>query len=167
MVRKNREPLYAPCQGLPSRQYWVWTFMSSVTLSELRTWNDPPMHSGWRSFAPVVMLDGHVYWQNKKRIEVIYQLDDVDDATEEEVEELLALLKDVQSTIDGYLRVRGTGSILLKKISLQRHSIAQAIEAIKRGYAPGKLPPEQERMSLAQDRLREIGLRPTERECVR
>jgi hypothetical protein len=133
--------------------------MSSVALRQLRTWNDPPAHSGWRALAPVMVLDRHIYWQNKKRIEIVYQVDDVDDATEEEVEELLALLQEVVATIDGYLRVRGTGSMLLKKIGMQRHSIAMAIDALKRGYPPGKLPPEAERAALANRRLQEIGTR--------
>lgn len=133
--------------------------MSTVALRELRTWNSPPTHSGWHSFVPVMALDGHVYWQNKKRIEIIYALDDVEGATEEEIEELLALLGSVQSTIEGYLRVRGTGSILLKKIRRQHHAISIAIESIQRGYAPGKLPSEADRLSVANSRLQEIGLR--------
>jgi hypothetical protein len=134
--------------------------MSSVTLRELRTWNDPPADAGvWRSLAPVAMFDSHIYSENKRRIEIIYQLDDVEQATEEDVEELLAILKGVVDTIDGYLRLRGTGTMLLKKIGVQRHSIAMAIDAIKRGYAPGKLPSEAERIALANARLQEIGSR--------
>lgn len=133
--------------------------MSTLVPRELRSWNDPPVHSGWRSFVPVMALDGRVYWQNKKRLELIYQLDEIECASEEDIEELIRLLKDVHSTIAGYLRVRGTSSPLLKKIRLQQHSLASAIDAIQRGYAPGKLPSEADRLALGNSRLQEIGLR--------
>jgi hypothetical protein len=133
--------------------------MSSIALQGLRTWNDPPVHSGWRSLAPVLVLDGHVYWQNKKGLEALYQIDTIDDLPEESIEELLSILTSALSTIDGYLQIRGTNSMLLKKISIQRNALIQAVEAIKRGYAPGHLPSEEQRIELGRKRLREIGLR--------
>jgi hypothetical protein len=131
--------------------------MSSVALQSLRTWNVPPVHSGWRSLAPVFLLDTQIYWQNKKGLEVLYGAGNhLEAATEEAIDDLIVLLKGVIETIDGYLTVRGTGTVLLKKIAGQRHCVAMAIDAIKRGYLPGQLPPEDDRIALGNRRLREV-----------
>lgn len=133
--------------------------MSSTVLHELQRWDQPPSsHTGLRSWEPVFLLDRRVYWNNKKGIETLYQLGaGIDAATEEQLEELIATLSSILATVDGYLKLRGTESGTLRRIRAQRCTIVDAIECLKRGYAPGKMPPVEDRLELANKRLQEAG----------
>jgi hypothetical protein len=132
--------------------------MSSIAaIPELNYWDTPPSHSGWRSLQPVFCLDLQVYWQNKKGIDRLYALGDaLDTATEEDLEGLVDLLAGVLQTLEGYLKVRGTATLTLRRIRQQRAVVEDALESIKRGYAPGRMPSEEERSALARKRLRHI-----------
>lgn len=82
---------------------------------------------------------------------------EMNDLTEEGFEELVTVLSGVLGTMDSYLKLRGTESTTLRRIRAQRHVIAEALECIKRGYAPGKMPSVDERLELGNKRLHEVG----------
>src|SRR5687768_2085660 len=122
--------------------------MSALQMPQsLLCWDTPPSHGGLRSLQPVFVLDLQIYWQNKKGIEQLFRLQPLlETATDDDFDELNRLLSGVLRTIDGYLKVRGTGSLLLRKIRAQRPIIVDAIESIKRGYAPGTMPKPDDRI---------------------
>lgn len=124
---------------------------------ELIAWDRPPVHAGWRSLEPVFLLDLRVYWQNKKGIEWLYSLGpNIDAASEDRLEEILEVLRNVLNTVDGYLKLRGTETPVMRRIRSQRAIVADALESLKRGYAPGQLPPESHRLELGNRRLGQI-----------
>lgn len=134
--------------------------MSSSALQEILRWDHPPVaHPTLRAFEPVFVLDWRLYWQNKKGIESLYDRElasGIETCSEEAFEKLVNLLSDVLGTIDSYLKVRGTEGPILRRIRHQRCVIADALEAIKRGYPPGQVPKESERLRVASTHLRQV-----------
>jgi len=121
----------------------------------LSHWTQPPVHAGLRGLEPVLMLDWRIYSHNKRGIETLYQLGPaLETASDDDFDDLIKVLGDVLQTIDGYLKVRGTESWLLRKIRTQRHVVADAVECIKRGYAPGQMPSRDSRIAMANSHMR-------------
>jgi len=138
--------------------------MSSLEMSPpvaaIAQWGAPSQQGGWLALAPVIVLDWEVHSHNRAGIEALYKLDSVIESfDDDDFDHVIEVLTSVLGTIDGYIQIRGTGTMLLRKIRSQRQIVSQAIEALKRGYAPGTVPSESDRLTIASSRLREIGIR--------
>jgi hypothetical protein len=131
--------------------------MSGTALNEILRWDRPPAtHPALRAIQPVFLLDWQIYGHNKRGIESLYgeQLASlIPSCSEEDFERLIDSLRHVLGTIDSYLKVRGTEGPILRRIRQQRCVIVDAVEAIKRGYAPGQVPKESERLATASTHL--------------
>ena len=115
------------------------TRMSDRILEELGHWSNEQYGGRWTSFAPIVLLDRRLYSRNRKGIERLSEWQQSIGRFEEEedFERALHALTAVLGLIDAYLSIRGSDTSLLRRISGQRQEINNAIEALKRGYAPG------------------------------
>jgi hypothetical protein len=112
--------------------------MSRNIVDELTHWVEPPPQGAWTSLTPVVLLDWTMYSRTRKSMERLGELRPLIERFEEEpFERVLHTLGALLGRIDGYLKIRGTSTPLLQRISAQRRDIQTAMEALKRGYAPG------------------------------
>ena len=126
--------------------------MAITAFTELLRWDMPTQRGSLASLEPVILFDWHVHSCNKKGIELLNAKElasQLPSLSEDDFEQLIALLSSVLGTIDAYLKLRGTEGLILRRIRRQRCVVSDAIESIKRGYAPGAMPTEEERLSVA------------------
>ena len=80
----------------------------------------------------------------------------VDSLSEEDFSTVVESLVTAIDRFDWYLSVRGDKGFFRARIKAQRDRLAEALECLKRGYAPGHLPSEEDRLESASDLFNDV-----------
>ena len=82
--------------------------------------------------------------------------DAVEHFSEEDFCTAIDSIEAAKRELDWYLSARGDRGLLRARIREQRDRIGEALHCLRRGYAPGHMPSESERMVLGEERLRKV-----------
>ena len=110
------------------------------------------------AFAPVAAADWLMYRLGRRVTDILNGVapDAVDNFSEEEFCAVIESIEAAKHELDWYLSVRGDRGMLRTRVRQQRDSIAEALYCLRRGYAPGHMPSESDRLALGEERLREV-----------
>lgn len=117
-----------------------------------------PTLAGLPSLTPLVVADWRLYRLAKKFSRLLFNItpDEISDVSDEDICDVTDLTSKVVQVIDGYISARGNAGLIRRRLKEQRDKIANALNCIKRGYAPGHMPTDAERLALAERRFKEI-----------
>ena len=82
--------------------------------------------------------------------------DAVDGFSEDDFCAVIESIEAAKHELDWYLSARGDRGLLRTRVRQQRDRIAEALDCLRRGYAPGHMPSESDRLALGEERLREV-----------
>ena len=82
--------------------------------------------------------------------------DAVDRFSEQDFCTVIDSVDSAKREFDCYLSARGERGLFRERIKEQRDRLTEALNCLKRGYAPGYLPSESDRLALGEERLREL-----------
>lgn len=110
------------------------------------------------ALAPVVAADWLMYRLGRRVTDILDGVtpDAVDDFSEEEFCAVIESIEAAKHELDWYLSARGDRGLLRNRVRRQRDRIAEALDCLRRGYAPGHMPSEFDRLALGEERLREV-----------
>ena len=89
--------------------------------------------------------------------------DAVDHFSEEEFCAVIESIEAAKRELDWYLSARGDRGLLRTRVRQRRDRIAEALDCLRRGYAPGHMPSESDRLALGEERLRKSRSPPSRR----
>ena len=110
------------------------------------------------AFAPVAAADWLMYRLGRhvgRFLEGVTP-DAVEHFSEEDFCTAIESVEAAKRELDWYLSARGDRGLLRTRIREQRDRIGQALQCLRRGYAPGQMPSESARMALGEERLRKV-----------
>ena len=110
------------------------------------------------AFAPVAAADWLMYRLGRRVGRLLDGVtpDAVEHFSEEDFCTAIESVEAAKRELDWYLSARGDRGLLRARIREQRDRIGEALHCLRRGYAPGHMPSESERMVLGEERLRKV-----------
>ena len=110
------------------------------------------------AFAPVAAADWLMYRLGRRVTDILDGVtpDAVDHFSEEDFCTVIESIEAAKHELDWYLSARGDRGLLRTRVRQQRDRIAEALYCLRRGYAPGHMPSESDRLALGEERLREV-----------
>lgn len=110
------------------------------------------------ALAPVAAADWLMYRLGRRVVRILedFTPDAVDGFSEEDFCAVVKSIEAAKRELDWYLSARGDKGLLRTRVREQRDRIAEALHCLCRGYAPGHMPSEDDRLALGKERLREV-----------
>ena len=110
------------------------------------------------AFAPVAAADWLMYRLGRRVTDILGGVtpDAVDHFSEEDFCAVVESIEAAKRELDWYLSARGDRGLLRTRVREQRDRIAEALHCLRRGYAPGHMPSESDRLALGEERMREV-----------
>lgn len=110
------------------------------------------------ALAPVAVADWLMYRLGRRVVRILedFTPDAVDGFSEEDFCAAVKSIEVAKRELDWYLSARGDRGLLRTRVREQRDRIAEALHCLRRGYAPGHMPSEDDRLALGKERLREV-----------
>ena len=132
--------------------------MPSVAFAlDLREVVDKPL-ARVPALAPVAAADWLMYRLGRRVTGILDGVspDAVDDFSEEDFCAVIESIEAAKHELDWYLSARGARGLLRTRVRQQRDRISEALDCLRRGYAPGHMPSESDCLALGEERLREV-----------
>ena len=110
------------------------------------------------AFAPVAAADWLMYRLGRRVTDILDGVtpDAVDHFSEEDFRAVIESIEVAKHELDWYLSARGDRGVFRTRVRRQRDRIAEALDCLRRGYAPGHMPSESDRLALGEEHLREV-----------
>ena len=110
------------------------------------------------AFAPVAVADWLMCRLGKQVTRMVATVtpDAVERFSEEDFCAVIDSVESAKREFDWYLSARGDRGWFRVRIKEERDRLAKALYCLRRGYAPGHLPSESDRLALGEERLREV-----------
>ncbi len=110
------------------------------------------------AFAPVAAADWLMYRLGRRVTDILGGVtpDAVERLSEEDFCAVIESIEAAKYELDWYLSARGDRGLLRARVRRQRDRIAEALDCLRRGYAPGHMPSEPDRLALGEERLGQV-----------
>ena len=114
-----------------------------------------PILASLRPYVPIAIADWRMYRMAQRFGDLVAGIsaEEMDKVAEDDLSTVVRLVSEVIEAFDQYLLMRGDAGLVRSRVRTQRNRVAEALDCIKRGYAPGQMPSDAERVALAERRL--------------